>query len=238
MPRRGPGPESNVTAVRGRGLHRRCAGGASTAGARGGASTAGARAGPPPPMHMGWGSGGYRQAVPLRAAVWDLGSSSFHLLVCEVGPAGRLRPVLRRRALLNLGGVVGERGEIPPERVAAAVAAARRLRHHSTRRGADISVALATAALRDASNGADIVARLERVIGLPVRILDGHEEARLCFVGQRAGVWMPTGPSLGIDLGGGSLEVAVGDARSVVDRHQRPGRRDPPEGRARHRRPP
>lgn len=153
--------------------------------------------------------------MPLRAAVWDLGSSSFHLLVCEVGSRGTLEPVLRRRALLNLGGSVGERGEIPPERAAAAVAAVRRLRHQLDDTGSDINVALATAALRDASNGADVVARLERVIDQPVRILDGHEEARLCYLGQRAGVWMPPGMSLGVDLGGGSLEVAVGDARTV-----------------------
>lgn len=154
-------------------------------------------------------------AVPLRAAVWDLGSSSFHLLVCEVGAGGTLQPALRRRALLNLGSAVGERGDIPPERAAAAVAAARRLRHQLDGSGSDVSVALATAALRDASNGGDIVTRLERVIGQPVRVLDGHEEARLCFVGQRAGVWLPPGFSLGVDLGGGSLEVAVGDARNV-----------------------
>ena len=160
--------------------------------------------------------GGYRRSVPLRAAVWDLGSSSFHLLVCEAGAGGTLQPVLRRRALLNLGAAVGERGDIPAERAAAAVAAARRLRHQLDDAGADVTVALATAALRDATNGPEVVTRLERVIEEPVRVLDGPEEARLCFVGQRAGVWMPPRPSLGLDLGGGSLEIAVGDYRSVL----------------------
>jgi len=153
--------------------------------------------------------------VPIRAAVWDLGSSSFHLLVCEADPGGSLVPVLHRRALLNLGLSVGAKGRIPPDRVAASVAAAKRLRAGLAEARAEVVVAVATAALRDAANGAEVVERLERVVGTKVRVLDGEEEARLSFVGQRAGVWMGPGPSLGLDLGGGSLEAAVGDARHV-----------------------
>src|SRR6202011_4382389 len=39
---------------------------------------------------------------------------------------------------------------------------------------------------------------------------------RLCFIGQRAGVWTGSEPTLGLDLGGGSLEAAVGDARHLA----------------------
>jgi exopolyphosphatase/guanosine-5'-triphosphate,3'-diphosphate pyrophosphatase len=153
--------------------------------------------------------------VPVRAAVWDLGSSSFHLVVSEVGPGRSLTPVLHRRALLNLGLSVGAKGSIPRDRVAASVAAAKRLRAGLAEARADVVVAVATAALRDAANSSEVVDRLERVVGTTVRVLDGEEEARLCFFGQRAGVWMGPGPSLGMDLGGGSLEAAVGDARHV-----------------------
>lgn len=162
------------------------------------------------------GAGGdYVRAVPVRVAVWDLGSSSFHLLVCEAGPGRTLTPVLHRRALLNLGLSVGARGSIPRDRVAASVAAAKRLRAGLAEARAEVVVALATAALRDAANGTEVVERLERVVGTKVRVLDGEEEARLCFIGQRAGVWMGPGPTLGLDLGGGSLEAAVGDAHRV-----------------------
>lgn len=155
--------------------------------------------------------------MPVRAAVWDLGSSSFHLLVCEAGPGATLTPVLHRRALLNLGLSVGAGGAIPRDRLAAAVSAAKRLRGGLSEGRADVVVALATAALRDAANSAEAVERLERVVGSTVRVLDGEEEARLCFVGQRAGVWTGPGPTLGMDLGGGSLEVAVGaDGRIPV----------------------
>jgi exopolyphosphatase/guanosine-5'-triphosphate,3'-diphosphate pyrophosphatase len=96
------------------------------------------------------------------------------------------------------------------------VAAAGRLRRALDDVQPDVVVALATAALRDASNGPQVVARLEGVVGSAVRVLDGEEEARLCFSGQRAGVWMGEAPVLGLDLGGGSFEVAVGTAHDVL----------------------
>ena len=154
--------------------------------------------------------------MPVRAAVWDLGSSSFHLLVCEATGDQNLVPVVHRRALLNLGLSVGARGAIPRDRVAAAVAAAKRLRAALADARADVVVALGTAALRDARNRAEVVERLQRVVGTPILVLDGEEEARLSFLGQRAGVWMGETPTLGLDLGGGSLEAAVGDLRRVM----------------------
>jgi exopolyphosphatase / guanosine-5'-triphosphate,3'-diphosphate pyrophosphatase len=122
---------------------------------------------------------------------------------------------MRRRALLNLGFAVGARGSIPPDRLAASIAAATRLRRALDDVRPDVVVALATAAIRDASNGPDVVARLERVVGTPVRVLGGEEEARLCFGGQRAGVWIGPEPVLGLDLGGGSFEVAIGTSTDI-----------------------
>jgi exopolyphosphatase / guanosine-5'-triphosphate,3'-diphosphate pyrophosphatase len=154
--------------------------------------------------------------VSVRAAVWDLGSSSFQVLACDAGPCGTLEPVLRRRALLNLGLSVGAHGSIPQDRVAASVRAATRLRRALDEVRPDVVVAMATAALRDAVNGPDVVDRLERAIRSPVRVLDGEEEARLCFAGQRAGVWVGSAPVLGMDLGGGSFELAVGNATTIA----------------------
>jgi len=148
--------------------------------------------------------------------VWDLGSSSFQVLVCDADECGGLQPVMRRRALLNLGLSVGAKGAIPAERIAASLAAVKRLRSGLDEARPDVVVALATAALRDADNGEEVVARLERHVGRPIRILDGEHEARLCFIGQRGGVWMGQGPTAGVDLGGGSFEVAVGQGPEIL----------------------
>ena len=158
---------------------------------------------------------GLRSQAMARAAVWDLGSSSFHVLACDSRGCRGLETVLRRRALLNLGHSVGATGRVPADRVAASVSAAKRLRRALDEVRPDVVVAYATAALRDAGNGPEVVARIERVVGVPVQVLDGAEEARLCFVGQRAGVWTDPGPTFGMDLGGGSFEAAVGGASGL-----------------------
>jgi len=146
--------------------------------------------------------------------VFDLGSNSFHLMVVDASRDGRLDPVLRRRSFLHLGTEVARTGDVPADRAAAAVRTVRRLRVAADDAGADVVVAMATAALRDAGNGWGLLDRLERVLGHRVTLLSGEEEARLCFLGQRAGVWVGNDPVLGLDLGGGSLEAGIG----TVDR--------------------
>ena len=148
--------------------------------------------------------------------MFDLGSSSFHLMVVDATREGVLTPVLRRRSFLHLGTEVARTGGVPGDRAASAVRTVRRLRMAADDAGVDLVVALATAALRDADNGIKLIARLEQVLGSPVTLLTGDEEARLCFLGQRAGVWMGSEPVLGLDLGGGSLEAAVGTIDEVT----------------------
>jgi exopolyphosphatase/guanosine-5'-triphosphate,3'-diphosphate pyrophosphatase len=93
----------------------------------------------------------------------------------------------------------------------------RRLRAAADEAGVDVVVALATAALRDAANGAKLIGRFEQVLGSSITLLTGEEEARLCFLGQRAGVWVGSEPVLGLDLGGGSLEAGIGTIDEVSD---------------------
>ncbi len=147
--------------------------------------------------------------------MFDLGSSSFHLMVVDASRSGGLAPVLRRRSFLHLGTEVARTGGVPADRAAAAVRTVRRLRVAAYDAGADVVVALATAALREASNGSRLLGRMERVLGHPIKLLSGEEEARLCFLGQRAGVWVGHDPVLGLDLGGGSLEAGIGTVGEV-----------------------
>ena len=137
----------------------------------------------------------------VRVAVFDLGSSSFHLMVVDASRDGRLEPVLRRRSFLHLGTEVARTGDVPGDRSALAVRTVKRLHGAAEDAGADVVVALATAALRDAGNGTRLLARMERILGSPITLLSGEEEARLCFLGQRAGVWVGAAPVLGLDLG-------------------------------------
>ena len=145
----------------------------------------------------------------MRAAVLDLGSNSFHVLVADLDGAS-VAPLLREREMLHLGRAVARHGEIPAEQAQAAVDTVAHLSELARRAGATTVQAVATAALRDASNGQQVLDRLRDVAGTPIRVLDGQEEARLAYLGVRASVAVGAEPVLMLDLGGGSLELAIG----------------------------
>jgi exopolyphosphatase / guanosine-5'-triphosphate,3'-diphosphate pyrophosphatase len=151
-------------------------------------------------------------ATPTRFAVLDLGSTTFQLLVADADRDGSLTPVLRDRVVLNLGRVLAEETRIPDDVAGRAAETARRLTDIAARTGADHLVPLATSALRDSPDREELEELFEGAIGAPVRFIDGREEARLTFAGVAASVALGEGPTLLLDLGGGSLEVALADA--------------------------
>jgi len=150
-----------------------------------------------------------------RLAVVDLGSTSFHMLVADVTRAGGLHVVARGRAMLELGSLLAASRHIPAEAEERALAAARRLARRARALGAKRLLPVGTAALREAANGRALRRRLGDALGSEVRLLTGEEEARLMFAAFRRRVMFPLGPVLGLDLGGGSLELALGDVRRI-----------------------
>lgn len=150
----------------------------------------------------------------MRRAVLDLGSNSFHVLVADVDPAGYVDPVARERQMLHLGRVVAQHGRITPEAADRAVASVEHLAELARRTGAVDTLAVATSALRDADNGREVVERLATAAGAAIRVLPGPEEARLGYLGVRAAIGVETVGLAVIDLGGGSLELAVGTQRT------------------------
>jgi len=150
-----------------------------------------------------------------RLAVVDLGSTSFHMLVADVTRAGGLHPVARGRAMLELGSLLATSRHLPAEAQARAIGTARRLAQRAKALGATRLLPVGTAALREAANGADLRKRIGDELGADVRLLSGAEEARLMFAAFRRRVMFPLGPVLGLDLGGGSLELALGDVRRI-----------------------
>ena len=169
----------------------------------------------------------------MRIAALDLGSNSFHLLVADVHPDGTFEAITREKEMLRLGdevawrrpylAVVGrsggcERAPAPP--------AGRRL-------GAQEVIAKATSAIRSAVNGSELVDRIEAETGVEVEVISGLEEARLIFAAVRASLVLEPAPALCVDIGGGSVEISIGDSGRAALGHQRPARRRPPDRRAR-----
>ncbi len=146
-----------------------------------------------------------------RLAVLDLGSTTFQLLVADAGPDGSLTPVLRDRVVTNLGLVLAGRGRIPTDVAERAAETARWLNGIAVRTGAERVLPIATSALRDSPNRKELATLLHDAVGRRVRFIDGREEARLTYTGVAASVAIGAGSTLLLDLGGGSLEVALAD---------------------------
>jgi exopolyphosphatase/guanosine-5'-triphosphate,3'-diphosphate pyrophosphatase len=151
----------------------------------------------------------------VRIAAFDLGSNSFHLLVADARPDGTFEPVATDKEMLRLGSTVAATGQIGRVGAAAAVGVVRRFAAMAESLGAEEIVACATAAFREASDSLAVVDRIEAETAVKVRVISGREEARLIFDAVRASVAIDPGPALALDLGGGSLEVMVGDARGL-----------------------
>jgi exopolyphosphatase/guanosine-5'-triphosphate,3'-diphosphate pyrophosphatase len=149
-------------------------------------------------------------------AVLDLGSTTFQLLVADVDADGSLTPILRDRVVLNLAQVLADRGHIPRKVAVRAADTARRLRDIAVRAGSEQLMPIATSALRDSPNRDELATTLEEAVGMPVGFIDGQEEARLTLLGISWSVALDGASTLLLDLGGGSLEVALADRTGLV----------------------
>ncbi len=181
----------------------------------------------------------------MRIAAFDLGSNSFHLLVVETRPDGSFLPLVREKEMLLLGEVVARLGFLDEESIERAVEVVGRFRTMAETAGAGEMVAYGTAALREAANGPAVADRIEQETGVQVQVVNGIKEARLIFEAVRSSVLMEPSPVLCADLGGGSLELTVGDPtgiRYATSLHLGVGRltaelvrSDPPSQKDRHR---
>ncbi len=151
----------------------------------------------------------------MRIAAVDLGSNSFHLVIADVHPDGSFTPVSAEKEMLRLGDVVSREGHITPDAADAAVAAMRRFRLIAEAAGATEILACATSAVRSATNGDEVLDRISDEAGIDADVIDGLEEARLIFTALRAAVVIDPAPAVCFDLGGGSLEIMVGDSSEL-----------------------
>ena len=149
----------------------------------------------------------------LRVAVIDVGSNSTRLFVADVD--GGVSVLERQSRVTRLGRGVDLSGQLADEAIEAACGAIADYVEICRKQGAKQISAIATSAVRDASNGAAFVAELRERFALSARVLDGEEEARLTYRGATA-EQPPSVPTLVIDIGGGSTEMIVGAATEIA----------------------
>jgi len=144
-------------------------------------------------------------------AVIDIGSNSVRLVVYE-GVARSPTVLFNEKMMAGLGRGIVSTGRLDDEAVRRAVEELRRFRALAEQAGAVSLHAIATAAAREAENGMDFVRRAEEILGVPIQVLSGKEEAAYSAQGVISAFHRPDG--IAGDLGGGSLELIdiAGDA--------------------------
>ena len=144
-----------------------------------------------------------------RFGVVDLGSNTVHLLVAR-SDGKTITPVLDLTTSVRLGADVDADGAIGTARLATTLDTLREYISAAEEAGVRRLHLLATHAIRVATNGASVRAIITSATGLPVQVLTPEQEAALSFAGASA-MWNEPGPRVVLDIGGGSMQVAVGD---------------------------
>jgi exopolyphosphatase / guanosine-5'-triphosphate,3'-diphosphate pyrophosphatase len=153
----------------------------------------------------------------MLCAAIDIGSNTTRLLVAEPVD-GQLKKVMEQRAYTRINKAIRDSGEIPAakaDEVAEVVSTQVRLAREL---GAETIRAVATAAVREASNGTAVARKISDRAGVPVEILGEDEEGRLSFIGATKTLGHPVEGRVGVvDVGGGSTEIILGTVPGGVE---------------------
>ena len=162
----------------------------------------------------------------MRAAVLDLGTNVFNMILSEFTPQGECKTITEYKCAAKLGAGGLADGKIAPAAFETAIAALEKIMGEIEKAGgADIIIPYATSAVRDAENGAEFALEMNRRFGFGIRIIPGEREAELIFKGimesvghlRRADGKFATGENaLMLDIGGGSNEFIITDGLKIL----------------------
>ena len=145
----------------------------------------------------------------VRVAAIDIGSNSVRQIVADVSADGTIRVVDEMKAAPRLGAGLSLTNVLDPAAMDRAVEAITRMHTLAGQLGASRIEGVATSAVREATNGSAFIARVKEATGLRIRVLSGQQEARLTFRSALAHFELGSGRAVVMDIGGGSLELAL-----------------------------
>ncbi|CAN5836771.1 Ppx/GppA phosphatase family protein [soil metagenome] len=151
-----------------------------------------------------------------RIAAIDIGSNSVRQIVADVTAEGGITVVDEMKSAPRLGADLELTGVLGTQSMQRAAEAIGSMAELARQLGAQRIEAVATSAVRDAANAAEFVARVRQEAGIQVRIIDGADEARLSYMSALAHFDIGVGRTVVMDIGGGSLELAMA-ADGVLD---------------------
>ena len=125
------------------------------------------------------------EAQTTTLGVLDIGSNTIHMLVVDADPGSRPNPLEETKSTVRLMQYLKDDGSIGKRGVKAILDGVDKGMALARGRGIDRLLAMATSAIREASNGGKILRAIEKSIGQPVTVLSGDDEARLTFLAAR-----------------------------------------------------
>jgi exopolyphosphatase/guanosine-5'-triphosphate,3'-diphosphate pyrophosphatase len=146
----------------------------------------------------------------MRLGVLDVGSNTVHLLVVDAHPGAQPLPASSHKEELRLAEHLMPDGSLAERGILELVSFIRSCLQVAEDLGVEETVAFATSAVREATNGDDILTRVQAATGVELRVLPGGDEARLTFLAVRRWFGWSAGQLLVLDIGGGSLEISAG----------------------------
>ncbi|MFG3556393.1 Ppx/GppA phosphatase family protein [Micromonospora sp. NPDC047557] len=146
----------------------------------------------------------------MRLGVLDVGSNTVHLLVVDAHHGAHPWPAHSEKVVLRLAEQIGPDGALTEAGSDSLVKAVGMAKAAAAGLEADDLIAFATSAVRDATNAADVLARVRDETGVRLEVLSGADEARMTFLAVRRWFGWSAGRLLVLDIGGGSLEIAAG----------------------------
>jgi exopolyphosphatase/guanosine-5'-triphosphate,3'-diphosphate pyrophosphatase len=144
-----------------------------------------------------------------------MGSNTIHLQVVDAHPGARPTPASSQKFELRLTEYLDRDNHITDEGFDLLTYAITEVLKHAKEFECEEILAFATSAIREADNGEKIIAELRRIHNIDLQILSGDEEAQITFLAARRWLGWSAGRLLVLDIGGGSLEMAIGNDESA-----------------------
>jgi exopolyphosphatase/guanosine-5'-triphosphate,3'-diphosphate pyrophosphatase len=150
-----------------------------------------------------------------RVAVMDLGTNTFHLLIAE-GEVHSYQEIVHVTEAVKLGEGGINKGYILPEAFQRGVNTMQHFHQLIEAKNVTSVRAIATSALRSASNGENFIKEVEAKTGIAIEIINGEQEAGFIYNGVKLSGCLSAKNSLIMDIGGGSVEFILGNTNNIL----------------------
>jgi exopolyphosphatase/guanosine-5'-triphosphate,3'-diphosphate pyrophosphatase len=151
-----------------------------------------------------------------KLAILDIGTNSIHMVLADVESDFSYKILDRFKDMTRLGDGAFKSRRLSETAMTRGLEVIRTLATLARNKGYERIEGVATSAVREARNGGEFIEEVARQTGLTVRVVTGEEEARLIYLGVRHSMDLAEEPTLVVDVGGGSVELIVGNRKEMI----------------------